>query len=1287
MQNNKRWTEEQLRAISEDNCNLLVAAAAGAGKTAVLVERIIRKMTQRSQPVDIDRLLIVTFTNAAAAEMRERIGAALNALLENPSQQAQLLHRQLALLGRAQITTIHSFCLEVIRGYFHYIDLDPGFRIADETESVLLKLEALEEIFEERYESENLDEAFLKLVECYSGSKDDQKLLDTVLSIYDFVRSHPHPQKWLQDAAEAFRWTEGQGFDGTRWGEILKNSIMTELSGLLDRMDTAVAVLRKAQGLESYLPNFVSELSMLQGLIKACGPEAGSWHALCRGFDALRFDRLPRAGKDADPESQELVKDIRSEVKKKLDKIKNELVAADSEELERELRELYPMMQYLCGLVRELDVRYKEKKKAKGLIDFNDLEHYCLEILGHPDENGNVTATDAARELRQRYEEIYIDEYQDSNMIQEVILNILSRKEDGTPNIFMVGDVKQSIYRFRQAKPELFIEKYNTYASDSAGLYRKILLYKNFRSRENIIHAVNDLFTQLMSEGIGEIDYNEQEALRPGAQFDAPEDEAVPVGGPVELHIIDMKEIGGSEPDEGADDQTAAENGGDSAAAAGMLPDEEEKPDNVRSEAILVADRIKLLTEGFDGGEPLYVFDKDIGQYRPACYKDIVILLRATKNWAEVFTEELSLRGIPVYSDAGSGYFKTVEVMTVLSLLQIIDNPMQDIPLLSVLRSPIGGFTPEELIDIRLEDRNLPYHLALKKAAGKPEGTGRKAAVFLARLEDWRLKAAHMLTNELIWYLYTDTGYYGYVGAMPGGMLRQANLRLLFDRARQYEETSLKGLFSFISFIDKLKSSSGDMGSAKTLGEKDDVVRIMSIHKSKGLEFPIVFVCGMGKSFNLMDINNAILLHQELGFGPDYVDYKRRVTYPTPHKQALRYKIRLESLSEEMRILYVAFTRAKEKLILTGTVKDMEKAAAKWSGCMQSYDAKLKPYEVLRGSSCLDWLAMALIRHKDGKLAEQLGMKEVSGAIENVSQWDVRIWNRDEVLRSQLKAEGDVPDFIKELTELEAAAELAVQTENEGSPESTSDKGQGAEPDSEPLLRKKIAEKLDWEYPYRQSEILPVKLTVTELKRLFEDTDFDESPQPSISFVQKPRYLEEDTGLTAAEKGTVMHFVMQHLDFAETGTETEIKAQLEKMVHGELLTQMQAETVNTRKIRRFFETALGSRMKAAEKLYREAPFNVELKSTELYPELPPNHYVDEMLLLQGIIDCYFDEGDGLVLVDYKTDYVPDGDVMQIKARYDKQIGYYAAALERITGKPVKEKYIYLFWNGEIISYQ
>ncbi|HRS20828.1 MAG TPA: helicase-exonuclease AddAB subunit AddA, partial [Clostridia bacterium] len=814
------WTEEQVRAISEDRCNLLVSAAAGAGKTAVLVERIIRKITNAENPVDIDRLLVVTFTNAAAAEMRERIGAALSRVLEEAEVDGDLkvkknLQRQLTLLGKSNITTIHSFCLDVIRNNFHTIDLDPAFRIADDTEALLLQLEALEELIESKYEPENCTEDFLSLVECYGGSKDDNKLMDLILTIYDFVQSHPWPDIWLTDAIEAFNAAGGMDFGDTKWAEVLMKSISMELSGLQCLLEDTIKTAEREEGLSPYINTLQEDVLRIKAMQSACEGKGG-WDALYREFDNLEFSRLPKCGKEADPIIKEEVKGARDDVKGRLNRIKKDLISGSSEELTSDLRRLYPVMNSLGSLVSEFSDKYQDKKKQKNVIDFNDLEHYCLKVLTNRTE-GEVLPTQAALGLRELFEEIYIDEYQDSNLTQEVILGMVSREETGEPNIFMVGDVKQSIYRFRQAKPELFIKKLRTYSGDSQSKYRKILLNKNFRSREDIIRAVNFIFSRIMSESLGEIEYTEDEKLNAGAVYKVPESPGSSVGGPVELHIIDSSEIGTEETD------TSEEDFDDYEESALML-------NSMQCEARVAANRIKELTA--DGS--FMVIDKNTGEYRPVQFKDIVILMRTTKNWADVFAEELSIQGIPVFTDAGTGYFRTVEISTVLSLLQIIDNPLQDIPLLAVLRSPICGFDPEELIDIRLFDKETDFFEAMVKAASSEGELGRKAAGFLEKLEDWREKSLYLSTDELIWHLYNDTGYYSFVGAMPGGAARQANLRMLFDKARQYEESSFKGLFNFINFINKLKGNQGDLGSAKVLGEKDDVVRIMSIHKSKG---------------------------------------------------------------------------------------------------------------------------------------------------------------------------------------------------------------------------------------------------------------------------------------------------------------------------------------------------------------------------------------------------------------------------------------------------------------------
>jgi len=736
-----------------------------------------------------------------------------------------------------------------------------------------------------------------------------------------------------------------------------------------------------------------------------------------------------------------------------------------------------------------------------------------------------------------------------------------------------------------------------------------------------------------MSESLGEIEYTEEEKLNAGAVYELPESPGGSAGGPVELHIIDSSEIGAEETD------TTEEDFEDYEESALML-------NSIQCEARVAANRIKELTA--DGG--FMVMDKNTGEYRPAQFKDIVILMRATKNWAVVFAEELSLQGIPVFTDAGTGYFRTVEISTVLSLLQIIDNPLQDIPLLAVLRSPICGFNPEELIDIRLFEREADFFEAMVKAAASEGELGRKAAGFLEKLEDWREKSLYLSTDELIWYLYNDTGYYSFVGAMPGGAARQANLRMLFEKARQYEESSFKGLFNFINFINKLKGNQGDMGSAKVLGEKDDVVRIMSIHKSKGLEFPVVFLCGAGKGFNLTDTAKNILLHHELGIGPDFIDHKRRIWYPSIFKQALKYKIKLENLSEEMRILYVAFTRAKEKLIITGAVKDIARSTDRWKSSSGANTQKVPEFDVLRGRSFLDWICTALMRDNEGKPAERL---------ESVEGWDIRFWNREEVLRGAVVEEHGKEELIDEAALSSAEANM----------------------------KDEIIKRLEWKYPYSAYEKLPVKVTVTELKRYFDTEAADEFRMQAAPGIRKrPRFLEETSGMTAAERGSLMHFVLQHMDFGGVVSEAGIKRQLEDMIRMELLTEVQARNVNINGIIGFLNSSLGKRMIKADRLFREMPFTMEVECSEVFGSLAGCGHEGETVVLQGIIDCWFEEEGKLVLVDYKTDYVPEGEVSRIKEKYRTQIEYYARALSQITGKEVSGKYIYLFWNGKILEY-
>ncbi len=1283
MEKKVSWTQEQEKAILTRDCNILVAAAAGSGKTAVLVERIIKIVTDEERPTDIDKLLVVTFTNAAASEMRERIAHAISKELHK-SPQSKLLQRQLTLLNKSSITTIHSFCLEVIRSNFHIVDLDPNFRIADATEAVLLKQEALEELFEERYvtieEEDNDTASFLQLVEAYSNNKEDLGLQTIVLSLYNFAMSSTDPTKWLLNAAEDFNIKAGYKLSDTPWAEVLIEDIKIELQGIEKVMIKALKIVETNDSIELYEDVFRSDLALISDLVSSAN---NSLENLSEAIEVLDFQKLPSIRGCKDKEKQKAVQDIRNKVKKQLQELNQQVLGANSETALEDIRKLYPQMMALSQLVIDLREKYGQKKKERSIIDFNDFEHYCLHILMEKDEKGVVVLDDqgkpepssVAAELRNKYQEILIDEYQDSNMVQETLLNIISREKIGAPNVFMVGDVKQSIYKFRQARPELFLGKYSSYSTEEGAKTRKITLYKNFRSRASIINAVNYIFQGVMCKNIGDLDYTDEEALNLGAFFQELKEPGI-IGGPVELHLIEKEAVDISQENEEESEENQ-QSDGDGDAQEEYKGEQEETPTNIQLEARIVAKRIKELML-CDGDEAFKIYDKNIMAYRKVDYKDIVILLRATSNWAPSFLEELRLEGIPVYADTGTGYFNTLEIQIIMSLLQIIDNPRQDIPMLSVLRSPIGGFTSEELVDIRIGEREITFYEAmlnfLKVEKTKEnddlkenEAISQKLTKFLERLEHFRDSCKYMPIDEFIWYLYTDTGYYGYIGAMPGGVQRQANLRVLFQRARQYDETSYKGLFNFINFINKLKVSSGDMGSAKTLGENENVVRIMSIHKSKGLEFPVVFLSGTGKNFNLMDINKSILFHHDLGYGPDFVDPIRRISYPTVLKQALRKKIKIESLSEEMRVLYVAFTRAKEKLIITGSIKNIERNITRMSSSLEESSSKLGEYEILKAKSYLDWIVPSVIRHGDGKILRGLiGIEDDTvELLDHPASFQVRLWNRDDIVKTQEQEEEEMLSTQKKLERLQE--------------EITDKKNLG-----------EIEKRLGFKYKYEMSTKMPTVLTVTELKRKsnVELTQETSENMYQAKLISKPKFLEEVKGLTPAEKGTAMHAVVQRLDLNRVSTIGEINEQIKVYVEKLLMSKEEAKAVRVEKIVKLFKTELGTRMVKAyglNLLNREVPFHMDINSTDVYKNLDPGTYGEEKIMLQGIIDCYFEEDGEIILVDYKTDAVKNGDTSVLAQRYKSQLDYYARALKATLGKTVKESYLYLFSIDEAIE--
>jgi len=1219
-----KWTEEQLKAIETRRCNLLIAAAAGSGKTAVLVERIIRIITNEENPVDIDRLLVVTFTSAAASEMRERIASAITKALEK-SPNSKNLQKQLTLLSRANITTMHSFCLDVIKNNFHIIDLDPAFRILDETEGMLLRSEVLEELFEDKYEND--DKEFLDLVEAYSDSKSDDKLKDIVLDLYKFSMSGPWPQRWLRDKSEEFNINTIEELDKSSWMKVFIENLVIELQGLISMEEKALELCEETSGLEPYIDTFRDDITMLRMIYEHLG--AGVEEIYNR-LSSASFSKLKTVRKNnvSNENVQGRVKSIRDDVKKKINKLRDEIFSMTPDEMLHSVKASYTYMKALSSLVIEFQDRFSNAKKEKGALDFNDLEHLCLKILTSEDSG-------VADNFKEYFDEVLVDEYQDSNAVQEAIIDLVSRKYSNDPNVFMVGDVKQSIYRFRQAKPELFLEKYNTY-SKKQGKNIKIQLYKNFRSRDEVIKGVNYIFKEIMSRVVGELEYTDEEALNLGASYSKTEDDNYVVGGKIELNILDK-----------------------STEVEEEVLIEEEDLGTINLEARIVANRIKELLSNKDG-KVFKVLDKGTGEYRPVTYKDIVILLRATKNWSEVFLDELGAEGIPVYADTGSGYFESIEIRTIMSLLKVIDNPMQDIPLIALLRSPIMSFSAEDLTNIRLVDKDKYFYENIisisKEEFDCEKELIEKCNIFLERLSVWRKKSIYTPIDEFIWYLYTDTAYYGYVGAMPNGVLRQANLRILFQRAKQYEQTSFKGLFNFINFINKLRKSSGDMGSAKVLGENEDVVRIMSIHKSKGLEFPVVFVCGSGKQFNLMDLNNNILYHEELGFGPELVDLDKRVSYPTLPKEAIKQRIRLETLSEEVRILYVAFTRAKEKLIITGAVNGLEKWITKCCNAAALDKDIILPSEVLKGKSYLDWIGMAICKHKDGEILRELVGSNDIRIKDDLSTWSVKTWTKSDLVVD--KKDSDVDEINED--------NLLINSDCSS-------------------VDKEIERRLDFRYKFRESTLIKSNFSVSELKKKnFEQVpviDTENLFKEDICNI-KPKFLQEERGLTAAEKGTAIHFVMQKIDLSRVNTIEEIKIQLKDFVDMELLSKEEYKVINPYKVKKFFISKLGERMLSAynrgDIVYREIPFYTEIDVHRINPDLPKEVEGDKVRL-QGVIDSFFYEDNEVILLDYKTDYVEQSNEEELINKYRIQIQYYKEALEKITKTKIKECYLYSFY--------
>ncbi len=1286
-----KWTEGQQKVIELRDRNILVSAAAGSGKTAVLVERIIQKITDPDNPVDIDRLLVVTFTKAAAAEMRSRISEALEKKAEEDPQNENL-QKQLRLLYNAQITTIDSFCQYLIRNYFSVIGLDPLFQVADETDLKLLQQDILSNLMEVRFGETEQSQAFLEFTEIFAPGRNDKPIEELVLKLYTISQSYPQPEERLRTWDHMYQISSVSEMMDTWWMQDLVKDTREALLGYQRMAEEAVRICLEEGGPEAYLEALRADIQGMDKLL-----EAGDYISLYEGFIEFSSARLKAArGKEVDPEKRELIKELRKNyLKNGIEKIKKEQFFQSPEEMYRDIQAMASPVHELIRLTMDFAEAFAAEKQDRGWIDFNDMEHFALRILVDQGDDGRSTPSAVAQELQLHYEEILTDEYQDSNFVQETILTSLSRAPEQAPYLFVVGDVKQSIYQFRLARPDLFMQKYHAYSTEESKMQR-IDLHQNFRSRATVLESANTLFERLMREDFGGIVYDEAASLVPGAMFPSCEkrNAGVPEEGQTELILVEQKsedllEIG-----------------------------------KRALEASVIGERIRELVQG---EQPLYVNDK--GGYRPVEYRDIVILLRSLSGWSEEFIETLTEMGIPAYSATKTGYFATLEVGTVLDYLRIIDNPRQDIPLVAVLRSCLFGITDEELAYLGTIQNTVNYWDAIcqvmsgEKQEQIPEDTMVQLQEDLSRFMDrtnaYRELADTASVYELLYKIYHETGYYSIMSAMPAGEKRAANLDILLQQAVEFSDHGHRGIFEFCRYIDSLRKSDIDFGEASIYGENTNAVQIMSIHKSKGLEFPVVFVAGMGKQFNLMDCNRSVIMDMDYGIGAEYMDLDLRVKQPTLLHHFMKKHVKQSTLEEETRILYVALTRAKEKLYLTGTVSGLVKKMADW----QQKGSLMNRMTLLSAKTYLDWIMPALSRRPAFmRCMEHLEDFVLPSAVDSESVdplYRIRLQHPEEVVYQEAMAL--MEDMVRR-QELDSWDNEIVR-----------------DPEMEKLMRQYE----EYCYPYQREADVPVKISVSELKRremmqaeqlteepevdvwagLSEEPEMDaqeerpeepkgnvwaglsEEPEGSaweerpeepegnvpeerkrmeeIQEIPRPAFRRERTGITSAERGTLYHLVMEHLPYETLSENFDINNMLEEMVRNGYLTDEEKDVLSVKRFTWFLQTGLGKRMQQAAQrgtLHREQQFMLGIPAAEMMREVSS----EEIVLTQGIIDAYFEEEGEWVLVDYKTDYVEQGQEKELAERYRTQLNYYARALEQLTGKRVREKVIYSFSLGKEI---
>ena len=1222
------WSKEQKWAIEKSGSNILVSASAGSGKTTVLVERIINKVVNKK--IDIDKLLVVTFTNAAASEMKQRLlDAIYKKIDENPND--EYLQKQILLLNRAHISTIHSFCLDVIRNNFFELGISANFRIADTAEVQIMKQEVIEDIFEEKYESQ--DENFLNLLELYTSYKSDDPLKDIILRIFEFSRCVPFPKEWLDEKVENFNIDE-EDFSKTIWGKIILEKAKETKKEILINLEDAKKLVENNVELADCYSLVMQDYDQIERI------NLDNWDSLYLGVSSVHFDEWSRKRKmeESSKEMKDKAKKSRDEAKLIFTKELAPLVTCNSKDAIDDIKTMYPILKSLKELVLQFEEEFTKRKTEKNIIDFSDIEHLALKLL----VNADGSKTNIAKKYD--FEEVLIDEYQDSNLVQESILKSVSNGK----NIFMVGDVKQSIYRFRQARPDLFLDKYSRYkksVDDETEVKEdtKIQLYNNYRSRSEILDLTNTIFENIMSKTLGEMDYTEEEYLNFSGSFEEPKIDCVP-----ELLIIERNT---KTEEDSASDVNITDNNINSANLTVSNRNSANVTDNSSKNNIINNSESRIDTESEDEE----ILEKAVLEARLVAkrikelilqgvkYKDIAILLRSTKVEAPIYEKELIEQGIPVFSDTASEFLESIEINTILSFLKIIDNPLQDIPLVAVLRSPIFGFTENELVQIRLNKEKVPFYKALVNTETE------KVNNFLKMLNEFKKAEKELPLDELIWKIYSDTGYYHYVRLMPNGKLRQANLKKLFERAKDYEKISFKGLFNFITFIEKVVSKSS-MVEAKIIGENEDVVRLMSIHKSKGLEFPVVFLCGADKKINLQDIKEKIMLDQELGFGVNFINKENE--YSTLSKEVIKLKAKNEAISEDMRVLYVALTRAKEKLIIIAADKDVEESIENKKAEIEKYksekDKKMSPKITQKYIRFLDWIEAVYLYNPSINLKMEIIDKSTLGKYEPQE----KITNNIDL--SNMKIDKEKYDKVDKLLNWKYKYNDIVEAPSKTSV--TALKEENAKSNSE----------LDGIDSNSNLELNGTNKDIN-LKELDENNNIKLKENNSIKL--KEFSIEKNSKeITGAKLGTLIHLALQKIDVS--------CSDIDELIESLKISKEEKQALEKNKsiLENYIKSDIFMDLKKAKEIYKETPFymNIPYKDT------------DEKVLVQGVIDLYYiDEKENIVLVDYKTDRNIDEN--ELTKRYKFQLNLYKQAIEKSLNKKVSKALIYSTYLNKTIS--